>query len=84
MTCFIALLVYRILEKKLDERYTCEEILSTLKNMKMTKVNDEGYIPSYTRTEITDALHEMAGFRTDYQITRNKTMKGIIRKSKQR
>lgn len=84
MTCFIALLVYRILEKKLGERYTCSEILTALRDMRMTKVGDGDYIPSYTRTEVTDALHELAGFRTDYQITRNKAMRGIIRKTKQR
>jgi transposase len=84
MTCFMSLLVYRVLEKKLGCKYTCEELLQTLRNMRMTKVQDVGYIPSYTRTEITDCLHETAGFRTDYEITRQKSMHGIIRKSKAR
>lgn len=84
MTCFISLLVYRILEKKLGNKYTCHEIVTTLRKMNMTKVNEGDYIPSYTRTDITDALHENAGFRTDYEITRNKAMKGIIRSTKQR
>ncbi len=30
---------------------------------------EHGYIPCYTRTELTDALHENAGFRTDYELT---------------
>lgn len=84
MTCFIALLVYRILERKLGSTFTCEEIISTLTDMRMTKAQDIGYIPSYTRTDLTDALHETAGFRTDYEIIREKSMKGIIRKSKKR
>lgn len=84
MTCFIALLVYRILERKLGSTFTCEEIISTLIDMRMTKAQDIGYIPSYTRTDLTDALHETAGFRTDYEIIREKSMKGIIRKSKKR
>ena len=50
----------------------------------MTKAKDIGYIPSYTRTDITDKLHEEAGFRTDYEITKDIKMKGIIRKTKQR
>ena len=82
LTCFIALLIYRILEKQLGEKYTCEEIISTLRNMNMTKVGNEGYIPSYTRTETTDSLHENAGFRTDYEITTTKSMAGVIRRSK--
>ena len=84
LTCFIALLVYRILERKLDEKYTVCQILHTLRDMKMTKAKEAGYIPSYTRTEVTDALHEASGFRTDYEIVRNKKMQGIIRASKQR
>ena len=84
LTCFIALLVYRILERRLGGKYTCENILGTLREMKMTPAKDFGYIPSYTRTELTDSLHEMTGFRTDYEIIRNKAMKGIIRSSKNR
>lgn len=84
MTCFIALLVYRILERKLGNKFTCEEIISTLRDMRMTKAQDVGYTPSYTRTDLTDILHETAGFRTDYEIVREKAMKGIIRKSKKR
>jgi len=84
MTCFISLIVYRILEKKTGNQYTCDELISTLRDMRMTKVKDVGYIPSYTRTKITDTLHETADFRTDYEITRDKAMRGIIRKSKQR
>lgn len=84
MTCFIALLVYRILEKKTGDQFTCEEMIETLRDMRVTKAKDIGYLPSYTRTAITNVLHETAGFRTDYEITREKAMKGIIRKSKKR
>ena len=84
MTCFIALLVYRILEKKTGEEFTCGEMTETLRSMQVTKVKDIGYQPSYTRTEVTEVLHETAGFRTDYELTREKAMRGIIRKSKKR
>lgn len=82
LTCFIALLIYRILEKKLGGKYTCEEIIKTLREMDMTMVGTEGYIPSYTRTELTDALHEAAGFHTDYEVITKKSMAGICRRSK--
>ena len=82
LTCFIALMIYRILEKQLDEKYTCEEIIKTLREMDVRKVAEHGYIPNYTRTSLTDALHEKAGFRTDYEITTPKSMAGIIRRSK--
>jgi len=82
LTCFIALLIYRILEKQLGENNTCEEIIKTLRDMNMRKVSDNGYIPCYTRTAITDALHDNAGIHTDYELTTPKTMAGIIRRTK--
>ena len=72
-TCFTALVIYRILEQKLNEKYTCEELIDTIRSMDMLIAPGEGYIPTYTRTDITDALHDAFGFRTDYQITSQKT-----------
>ena len=82
LTCFIALMIYRILEKKLGDKYTCEEIIKTLREMDMRKVGEHGYIPSYTRTQLTDSMHEQAGFRTDYELITPKSMAGIIRRTK--
>ena len=82
LTCFISLMIYRILEKQLDEQYTCENIISTLRKMEMRKLDEYGYIPAYTRTALTDALHENAGFRTDYELSTPKTMAGVIRRTK--
>lgn len=82
LTCFIALMIYRILEKKLDNKYTCEEIIKTLREMDMRKIGDQGYIPAYTRTNLTDDLHTCAGIRTDYELTTPKAMAGIIRRTK--
>ena len=82
-TCFIALLIYRILERKLDSQFTCDEIITTLRKMRVTSIRDEGYVPSYTRTKLTDALHEYAGFRTDYELIKKRTIKGICRRSKE-
>lgn len=84
MTCFIALIIYRILEKKLDEAFTCEETIKTLRNMDMMILPGEGYIPTYTRTELTDALHDVFGFRTDYQIISQKNMRKILNQTKKR
>jgi len=77
ITCFIALIVYRLLEHKLDEQYTCTEIIKTLKDMNMLIEEGSGYIPEYTRTNLTDALHDAFGFRTDFQIVTKKNMKKI-------
>ena len=67
LICFLALTIYRYLEKKLDLKYTCEELLETLKAMNFAKIQEQGFIPLHKREAITDALHEVSGFRTDYQ-----------------
>jgi len=83
LTCYVALFIYRILEKKLGGKYTCTQLLDTLKEMMMVKAGDNtGYIPAYTRTDITDSLHETFGFRTDYEITSNRGMRTVIGKTK--
>ena len=82
LTCFIALLVYRILENQLNNKYTVTEIVNTLSEMKLTDIGEMGYIPSYTRTALTDALHENAGFRTDTQIVKKSKLRSIIKSSK--
>lgn len=83
-TCFTALIIYRILEKKLHDKYTCEEIINTLRSMDMMIVPGEGYIPAYTRTDLTDALHDAFGFRTDYQIISQKNMRKILNQTKKK
>lgn len=77
MTCFTSLIIYRILEKRLGEKYTCEAIIETLRNMNMVICPGSGYIPTYTRTTLTDDLHENFGFRSDYQIVSQRNMKKI-------
>lgn len=78
MTCFIALLIYRILEKKLDYKYTTKEILDTLRNMNVTELKGNGYIPSYERTDITDFIHEKYNFNTDTEVITYKKIKKIF------
>lgn len=81
-TCYLALVLFRYLEKKIDYKYTSSEIISTLRNINFYKTNAEGYIPTYTRTDLTDILHEKFGFRTDYQIISEKNIKKIFKDTK--
>ena len=82
MICFIALMIYRYLEKKLDYKYTVCEIIDTLRNMQLIDENGDGFRPIYTRTDLTDLLHDKFGFRTDYQILNNKNLKKILSQTK--
>ena len=78
MTCFISLFIYRLLEKKLNYKYTTSQILSTLKNMTMVEQKGLGFEPIYERTNITDSLHELFNFNTDLELINYKKMKKIL------
>ena len=83
LTCYISLLVYRLLEKKLGEEFTCSQILETLRGMNVTLLSkDSGYIPSYKRTKLTDALHRTFKFRTDFEFITKSSMRSIVSNTK--
>ena len=82
MTCFIALIVYRYLESRLGDGYTCGRILDCIKGMDLIKIEGKGYVPVYTRTQLTDALHKAAGFDTSTQIVTIEKMRNICHQTK--
>lgn len=83
LTCYMSLLIYRLLEQKLGGDYTCDQIIGTLRKMKVTRISKEnGYIPSYMRTDLTDTLHEAFGFHTDYEYISRSSMRSLIRQTK--
>lgn len=82
VTCFLALLIFRYLEKKLNNEYTAYEIIETLKDMNLKLENDGYYSPIYTRTNLTDKLHAEYQFRTDYEILSEKNLKKIFSSTK--
>jgi hypothetical protein len=85
LTCFISLFTYRVLEKKLDEKYTVDEIIQPLRDMDLYRPGEKlGYNPAYTRTDLTDDLHAVCGFRTDYEIISDMNMKKVIRETKKK
>jgi transposase len=77
-TCFVSLVLYRFLEKKLKYNFTCHDIINGLREMNFKEIKGEGYEPIYTRTNFTDVLHEAFEVRTDYQILSKNKMKNIL------
>lgn len=84
LVCFLSLLIYKLMEKRLEKKYTCEEILDTLKAMNFADIQEQGYIPLYERNRITDDLHKIGGFRTDFDFITKQKMKNIEKLSKHR
>ncbi len=58
--------------------------MKTLSEMDFADVEDQGYMPLYKRSKLTDVLHEVCGFRTDYQFITKQKMRGIQKRSKGR
>ena len=81
LICYTALFFLRLLEHKTDHLYTSDQLIKTLRSFKFLKI-DEGYLPAYTRTAVTDKLHEVSDFRTDYQIITPSKMRNIIKNTK--
>ena len=65
-------------------KYTCEELLDTLKAMNFAEIQEQGFIPLYKREAITNDLHEACDFRTDYLFITKSRMKTIQKKSKRK
>lgn len=83
-TCFLSLLIYRILEHKLNEEYTSKKIITTLREMNFAKIKGDGYIPIYTRDRLIDKLHDIFKIKTDNEITTLNQMKKILKQIKNR
>lgn len=78
LTCYLALFIYRYLEHQLNDKSTVNEIVSKLQDMKMLECKRKGYIPEYTRTDLTDDLHYFLGMNIDTEIISYKKIKKIL------
>ena len=83
LICFLALTLYRFLEKKLDEKYTVSEIIETLRTMELKQEKVDTFLPNYIRTDLTDDLHDKFGFRTDFESIDIKKIRKILKNTKQ-
>ncbi|MDE7206982.1 MAG: hypothetical protein K2N90_07485 [Lachnospiraceae bacterium] len=63
LTCFLALLHFRLLKRSLKDSYITEQLLQTLRNMNFTDVEELGFMSVYERQKITNGLHKASGFR---------------------
>lgn len=84
LTCFLALLIYKHLEKGLNNsgfHYSPSKIISTLESMNVVGIKGEGYIPAFTRDSIVNCLQEMIGIQLSNQFILKKQMRETISKT---
>ena len=72
LICFMALLFFRILENKLEYKYTADQIVGTMKKNESYIIRRIWIHPSYTRTDITDDLHKIVWIQN--RLPNNKKM----------
>ena len=79
LTCYLALLIFRLLEKKLENGFTCEQIIGALREYNFLEINKKGYIPAYENSDIYSRLHEKYGFYNDTEIVTYEQMNKVIK-----
>ncbi len=85
LTCFIALIIFRILKLKLNQKgkiFTDESLTDTLRAMEISYISKQGYVPHYTPDDKTDRLHDFVRFNTDTEIIRTSTLKKYLAKAR--
>jgi transposase len=74
LTCFIALVIIRLIQKKLNRRYSVEKIIDCLNKIACSHEQDNLYLFDY-RSEISDAI----GSILDIDFTRKRLRLGEIK-----
>ena len=83
LICYTALLVYRLLEAKLDDQrthVTTDDLITTLKNMSVVNVHDVHYMALYEGSKALDALTQLTGMVLDRLYYRPKELNHMLKK----
>ena len=83
LICFTSLLIYRLLEVKLDRNnthYTTEQILETLRNMNVTNCQDVYYQACYTGSDVLDSLEHLFNLQLNKKYYLPKTLNKLQKK----
>ena len=83
MVCYTALLIYRLLECKLDQygtHFTTDNILDTLKNMNVSNSQNMYYTAAYKGSQVCTALNGLYGLGLDKKYYKPKELNRKIKK----
>ena len=83
MICYTALLIYRLMKKKLDlygTHFTVDSIIKTLNSMNVVNIEDMCYMSAYTSSEICTSLNAVTGLGLDKKYYQPKELNKKIKK----
>ena len=81
LTCFIALVIIRLIGKKTDRKYSPEKIISCLNSISCSNEQDNLYLFDY-RSKISDAIGDALGIDFTRKRLRRAEIKNILAESK--
>lgn len=84
LICFVALMLVQILKQSLSTYYTTEELLETLRKMRLHVLSEDGYDPDFTRTDLTDDLIDTFDLPLDQEFISNLQLKQMINRTKKK
>lgn len=83
MICYTALLIYRLMEKKLElhgTHCTTDNLIETLNSMDVANIEDMCYMSTYTSSPICTALNAITGLDLDKKYSLPKELNKKIKK----
>ena len=83
MVCYTALLIYRILEKKLDmygTHFTVDNVIETLNNMQVANLEDVCYMSTYNNSQVLTSLNAIFNLELDKKYYQPKDLNKKIKK----
>ncbi len=83
LICYTALLVYRLLEARLDDQgthVTTDNLITTLKNMNVANIHDIEYMALYNGSKALDALVQLTLLPLDRSHYRPKDLNSLVKK----
>ena len=83
MVCYTALLIYRIMEKKLDiygTHFTVDNVIKTLNNMQVANLEDVCYMSTYDNSQVLTSLNAILELELDKKYYQPKDLNKKIKK----
>ena len=82
MICYTALLIFRLLENKLDQygtHFTTDNILATLQNMNVVNIKDSLYTATYRASKVCTSLNAVFNLGLDKKYYQPKELNKILK-----
>lgn len=78
LTCFVSLVMLRLLQKRTNDEFSPKEIIDSLKNYNSAKINHDIYLQNF-RNEIIESLEKQFNLDLSHQFLELKKIKSMLK-----